>query len=619
MDSEDHPITALLAEAKDACHREEARERLQALAARWERNVLHVAVLGQFKRGKSTLINALLGHAILPAAAVPVTSVPTFISHGTGPRAQVTFSDGSSQPAPPAELPRYVTESGNPHNILQVERVDVICPAPLLQPGVVILDTPGIGSTHRHNTMVTLGLLPVCDAAIFVLSADPPVTEAELEFLRAVAAEAQHLFVVLNKADYLDRDARTEVAEFDMNLIRTVLPNFAGPLYCVSATGALARKTTGDAIADGLDFDRFESDLAGFLQRRKRDLLQRAVAHKAAQVLREEAAMLRLHRKALEMDAQERARRLAEFEARATSLTRERDVLKDLLVGDGHRLTDLVRQAAHRCSEEVLSQLRAEAVEWLRRSSNGHSSDKAERLLREMLHARANELFCQHKNALERQVQDHMSVVVSDHSRRLESTVIRLRQAANELFDAGFADESVDPEQITVRGISWVVPPPDERLGGIRLGFLDRLLPHFLIHRALMRRAMALVRDTVMTNTERLRWAFLQRLQEVLRAYAAQLEEQFDSTMANVRACLAEATVTSRGTEQERTARIATLYAEEERLSRLTRRIERAGPAPEGQPQPASGANSANERQTIKSQGGYHEQVCGRCFSNGNT
>jgi Dynamin family len=69
--------------------------RLQSLRERLRHQQLQIAVLGQFKRGKSTFINALLGIPILPSAVVPLTAIPTFISWGEKPLVQITFSNGS--------------------------------------------------------------------------------------------------------------------------------------------------------------------------------------------------------------------------------------------------------------------------------------------------------------------------------------------------------------------------------------------------------------------------------------------------------------------------------------------------------------------------------------------
>jgi len=151
---------------------------------------IHLAVLGQFKRGKSTFVNALLGEELLPTAIVPLTAIPTFIEHADRLQATIIFTDHRHneicQP-----LARFVTESANPENKLGVSQVDVYYPSDLLKNGLVLIDTPGIGSTFRHNTVATLNFLPQCDAAVFVVSADPPPTEVEIEFLRQVQGKVR--------------------------------------------------------------------------------------------------------------------------------------------------------------------------------------------------------------------------------------------------------------------------------------------------------------------------------------------------------------------------------------------------------------------------------------------
>ena len=94
----------------------------------------------------------------------------------------------------------FVTEEGNPKNRLGVEEVEILHPAPILQHGVVLIDTPGVGSTFTHNTRSTLNFLPQCDAALFVVSADPPLTEVETEFLKVVKSKVERLFSFSTKS-----------------------------------------------------------------------------------------------------------------------------------------------------------------------------------------------------------------------------------------------------------------------------------------------------------------------------------------------------------------------------------------------------------------------------------
>jgi hypothetical protein len=134
-------------------------ERLEALQQRFSVSRFQLAVLGQFKRGKSMLLNALLGADVLPTGVIPVTAIPTFLQFAPAWRLRVTFSgdlieetDVDGPLALRERLTEIVTEAANPHNRLGVSRVDVFLPSALLGRGVVLIDTPGVDSTLRHNT-----------------------------------------------------------------------------------------------------------------------------------------------------------------------------------------------------------------------------------------------------------------------------------------------------------------------------------------------------------------------------------------------------------------------------------------------------------------------------------
>ncbi|MBK8985074.1 MAG: dynamin family protein [Chloroflexi bacterium] len=290
-----HPPTALLA------------ARLQELQSRLTAGRFHLAVLGQFKRGKSSLLNALLGEPFLPTAVVPLTAIPTLITHGPERIVEVVFHDGRVTAVPPSALEQYVTETGNPGNVLGVARVDVRHPARLLAQGVVLIDTPGIGSTLGHNTETTLDFLAEVDAALFLLSADPPITAVEVEFLKAVQQHVSQLFFLLNKVDYLTPVEQAQALGFLADTLRQQAQlNGDLMLFPISARLALAARQQDDADgwqASGLA--AVEARLFYFLNQEKQAALAQAIAAKAVDALHEAQQLLQTERRALTMPLDE--------------------------------------------------------------------------------------------------------------------------------------------------------------------------------------------------------------------------------------------------------------------------------------------------------------------------
>lgn len=321
--------------------------RLRALHRRLAHERLQIAVLGQFKRGKSTFINALLGAAVLPTGVIPLTAVATFIAWRREPLIVVSFTDdrpGQEFHAQATDdirsiLFRFVAEEANPKNRLGIARVDLFYPAAILSDGAVIIDTPGVGSTLRHNTEAALQALPESDAAFFVISADPPITEVELEYLRRLKSAAARVFFVVNKADYLQPGERRPVVDFLRKVLEKSLIAADEEIFCVSARDGLQAKRSGDARAlEASGFAALEKHIVRALAGKKRRWLEDAIRGKAANVLSQATAELDLRVRALQMPIEELAAKAEAFQDALRSIEEQRRVTRDLLSGDHRRL-----------------------------------------------------------------------------------------------------------------------------------------------------------------------------------------------------------------------------------------------------------------------------------------
>ena len=161
-------------------------KRLNEVSDKLTLEQFNLVVMGQFKRGKSTLINALLGAEILPTAIVPLTSIVTIIRYGKESKAEVRYLNDNKEDIQLSDIPKFVTEKENPKNKLGVKDVDVFYPSDYLKNGVRIIDTPGVGSVFKHNTDVAYAYLPYVDAGIFIVTPDPLLGGAEHRFLKEV-------------------------------------------------------------------------------------------------------------------------------------------------------------------------------------------------------------------------------------------------------------------------------------------------------------------------------------------------------------------------------------------------------------------------------------------------
>jgi GTP-binding protein EngB required for normal cell division len=257
----------------------ERRTVLADAVARAQRGHARVLILGEAKRGKSTLVNALFGRPLLPTGALPLTSVATVVVVGSELRAEVRYRNGSSEDIALEAIAGLVSEKGNPGNERGVDRVLVTAPCSTLPPGTEVVDTPGTGSVHAANTDEAQRALATLDVAVLVVAADPPVSAAERTLLADAMATASRAAVVVNKADLLPDDQLAEVVEFTT----VVVADGLGGAVPVFALSALADRRRSDG------FDVFAAWLQGQLQAHgSTDALA-----STARALRREASVLR--------------------------------------------------------------------------------------------------------------------------------------------------------------------------------------------------------------------------------------------------------------------------------------------------------------------------------------
>lgn len=327
------------------------------LAGRTRHGRFHVAVAGDVKRGKSTLVNALLGTPVLPTGVVPLTAVATEVGHGRL-GATVHLLDGGRRDIPIGELADWVTEPGNPDNRRGVDRVEVRVPAPLLATGLVLVDTPGAGSVYEHNTTAAADARALADAAIVVLGADGPLSRAERDALDGFRVRGARLFVVVNKADRLDDDELDEVLRFVAGQLGDGVP-----VRAVSARRALeARRAGRPPGPDAGEIGVLEGELAAFVAGDLAAERDAVTARELARLVGELGGRVALEVAAAELEAGELDGRLRAFRREARAEREAFDADQLLLRRRTHELGQTLWRRLSGAVAEIAARRRGDVV-----------------------------------------------------------------------------------------------------------------------------------------------------------------------------------------------------------------------------------------------------------------
>ncbi|NJD62487.1 MAG: hypothetical protein FIA93_07175, partial [Deltaproteobacteria bacterium] len=179
-----------------------------------DHGVVDVAVLGQFKAGKSSFLNGLIGKDVLPVNVLPATAVITRIGHGTTEQVLVRHLAGGLEEIALEDLSEFVTEQRNPGNVKAVSIVDVELPALEDFKGTRFVDTPGLGSVFAHNTKVSMDWLPRVGGVLVAVSVNHPLSEQDLNLLVEVFRHTPETAILLTKADLVSEGQLNAVVEF---------------------------------------------------------------------------------------------------------------------------------------------------------------------------------------------------------------------------------------------------------------------------------------------------------------------------------------------------------------------------------------------------------------------
>ena len=307
-----------------------------------------IAIVGEFRRGKSTLINALLGKAILPSDVLPTTATLNRVTYGITPFVKIEYKNGTTEDIDINQLSEYVTKltDESEQRAQTIRQATVYYPVSYCKNNVDIIDTPGLND-DENMTEVTLSVLPQTDAALFVIMAQSPFSEYERDFLEnkmLVSDIGRIIFVVTRIDSFDDEDAdrvieniSARIKKYVMEKAKKVLGEDSEEFSAykrklgsikvlgVSAKQALKAKKTDDmALWEQSRFGAFETELERLLTEDRGAISLQVQVSKVLSVSAEIVKNIELRSGALQMGEEEFNQKYAEAKEKIAQIREKR-------------------------------------------------------------------------------------------------------------------------------------------------------------------------------------------------------------------------------------------------------------------------------------------------------
>ena len=534
---------------------EEARD----LAARVSEGRFYVACVGQFKRGKSTLLNALVGYDVVPTGFVPVTAVPTVIRYGDELHARVRMRDGAWRDVVMSDLKNYVTEELNPENKKGVDGAEVFVPSSLLSSGMCFVDTPGLGSIFSGNTATTQAFIPHIDAALVVVGADPPIAGEELALVESIGTQVQNLILVINKSDRTSDPERAAAAKFTREILEKRLHRPMGEVFEVSAAERMENR------GPLRDWEKLLASLQHLVEDSGRNLV-RAACDRGLQRLSEQLlAIVNEDRDALHRPIEESERRIVLMKETINEAERSMRELNFLFMAEQQRISDRFVERHRLFFRSAWTESETEFNQELQSVRLGFGPHYRRRLMQ-----LAQEISRQ-------KVTPWLKLEQEEGERQYRAVAIRFTEMGNsflkKLADAGLTEltrmpHALDPEKgfrvrsrFTFRGFIEIAQPASP----LRW-IADIFLPFVGGRKLIANEAREFLRHLLEVNSARVQNDVLERIQES----RGHLEVEIRKLLHEISRIAEQALDRARKVKEEGTPAVQSAL---ERLNRLEREV----------------------------------------------
>jgi hypothetical protein len=501
----------------------------------------NLVIMGQFKRGKSTFINAMLGAEIVPSTIVPLTSVVTILRFGETAQAVVHYLHNKKEDISLSDIENFVTEKGNPQNKKGVKYVEVFYPNDFLKEGVRIIDTPGVGSVFQHNTDVAYAYLPYVDAGIFVITADPPLGQSEHQFLKDVRGHVDKVFFVLNKIDTVDEKELSEASAFTADILARDLARSV-ELWPMSAKGALEGKLKNDR--EKLELSRltlFEEHLKRFLHREKGKVFLDAIVSALLRHVADESMAYRLEQEAAKLSVDALKKKVAEFEEHARTTEAERDQKTFILEGQVKKLFERLDDDLDQLKKnEIRPLVREVEQEFEARTGRGLSSRELEKTMEEFLYGRIIAIFSNFRNEESEKIATVLERIYLDLAQRTNQTIESIVRLASDIFQVALKPFTTVEKLTSKSAFYFFLRDDPDATALIQLG-IRFALPSFVTKGVILKRMRSMTQEIFERHCGRVRYDLIRRTEETTRDFRKSLNDKIDLTLEAIRDALTRA------------------------------------------------------------------------------
>ncbi|MFC1785555.1 dynamin family protein [Candidatus Neomarinimicrobiota bacterium] len=228
-----------------------------------------ITVVGEFNRGKSTFINALLGVDIIPTGVRPTTATINIIHYDEKPGIKVHKKNGEINDLSFSKDILKEFTSLVEFDPASVKYIEVMYPIEYLKDGTIIVDTPGVNDMNQQRLDITYGYMPVSDSVIFLLDSNKPFAGTEKSFLedQVLSNNISSIFFIANKSDKLNEDEINESIDAINNNLKGIVKAGKPLVFALSSLDALKAKLNGDQHSKSTaSFTNFENTLKEFIR-----------------------------------------------------------------------------------------------------------------------------------------------------------------------------------------------------------------------------------------------------------------------------------------------------------------------------------------------------------------